>query len=107
LKGKVFRFFPIYGDGPFELRPEGVHYKIYAYAGFKEGHVHLKSLDFEVFLSGVRAKFDGLMGGGVVGSVLNRILNGIGTTLFHRLEPIFHDPIRDALIKQINKMLEV
>jgi hypothetical protein len=97
----------VYGNGPFILRPVGVKYKIFAFAGLKNGHLHMNTLDFQVNIRDLETEFGGLYGGGIIGNVLNRLLDALGTKLFYRLEPEFHNQIREILMKQINKMLEV
>jgi len=106
LNGKAMSFFPIRGEGSFFLRPKNVQCFMTTEIGFANEHLYVKKFDFSLEIGDVYSHFDGLYGGGIVSNILNKVINAFGLTLFDKLEPTFHNQIRNVLIDELNAVLK-
>ena len=77
-------FIPVKGDGQFIINIKSLKFYAHTFLSYddktKEGEdeLRLKDLDIEVRYSDLDFEFKNLMGGGVVGSTINVIINVLG-----------------------------
>jgi len=86
LKGQAIGILPVTGDGDFSIAINGAEISMISYAvmnhnGKNEAEkkkIIVKNLEAQVGYKELDFKFDNLMGGGIVGSTINLVINAMG-----------------------------
>ena len=86
LKGSAIGILPVTGDGDFSIAINGAEISMISYAvmnhnGKNEAEkkkIIVKNLEAQVGYKELDFKFDNLMGGGIVGSTINLVINAMG-----------------------------
>jgi len=114
LKGKALSFIPVEGDGVFVIKIKTL--KFYAHTflsyndkagagGEKEDQLLLKDLDMEVRYNDLDFEFQNLMGGGVVGSTINVIINVLGEEIVKTQKHQIIDALRNGFHSVLTQFL--
>lgn len=107
LEGQAW-IFPIYGKGPFHIHVGGIEVGGQGRLVVQPftGKLSLSNLGFTLALQDFTVKFDGLLGGGELGDVLNEIANAMGLKVFESVEALLHDTLVQAFTEFANFILK-
>ena len=88
LQGSAIGFLPVTGDGNFKITVKNAEFLAITYAVAKSANTDseiptmiLKELDIQMTYDSVDFKFENLMGGGIVGSTANLVINAMGEAI--------------------------
>jgi len=100
--------FPIYGKGPFNIHVGGIDVGGQGRLVVQPftGRLSLANLGFSLTLRDFNVKFEGLLGGGELGDVLNEIANDMGLKVFEIVEALLHDTLVTSFTDFANFILK-
>ena len=109
LNGTALYVAPLSGHGDFSLEADAVKSTISMQLHMtSESKLYIKvdvgEISFDA--SAIKVHFDNLEGGGVVGNLLNEILNLFAMKIFHMVEPMLANSVKSALQQLIDDFLE-
>lgn len=106
LNGKIFKIFPLYGDGPFSVEAFDLVMMGGGSLGFDTArHVQLTSIVMDTNFTTMVVDFENLLGGGDLGDTLNEIVTDLGTLVFNEVKPYVIDILSSSIIKVVNAAL--
>jgi len=106
LNMKIAKIFPITGNGNFHIQLErlGVFAKIcMSTANFQQFEV--RDIDFDISVGKININLENIIDPKLA-PTLNKIVNGYGTFIVNALLPKLKAPLRDAIVKVINKEIK-
>lgn len=108
MDGLAAIIFPIYGNGPFSLDLGNFKISGQGQLGARlNGSLYMRQLDFTMEMETMAIRFEGLLGGGELGEVLNQIINEMGLTVYNQVRAILHDTLMRVMLDFINFSLKV
>lgn len=108
MDGLALLIFPIYGRGPFTIDLGSFKIEAKGQLGARlNGTLFLRQLDFNITLANMTINFEGLLGGGELGDVLNQIVNEMGLTIYNHVMKILNDTLVFVVTEIINFSLKV
>jgi len=107
VEGMALIIFPIYGRGPFSLDIDNFQINGHGQLGARlNGSLVMRNLDFTMEMQSMAIKFEGLLGGGELGDVINEIIQIIGLDVYNTVRAILHDTLMTVMIDFINFSLK-
>jgi len=107
VDGLALAIFPIYGDGPFSLDIGNFKINGRGQLGARlNGSLFMRQLDFTMEMGTMAIRFEGLLGGGELGDVLNQIMNELGLAVYNGVRAILHDTLMTVMLDFVNFSLK-
>lgn len=113
LKGTAIGILPVNGDGDFSIAINGadisaITYMIMNDKGQTEEEkqrIIMKNLEAQVAYKELDFKFENLMGGGIIGSTVNLVINAMGEAIIESQRQMLIELIKKEFHKQVDKLL--
>ena len=113
LKGMAIGILPVSGDGDFSIAINGAEISLISYLIINEKgttedakkKIVVKNLDAQVGYKALDFKFENLMGGGIVGSTVNLVINAMGEGIIESQRQMLINVLQDHFHKYVESWL--
>nr|CAD7610871.1 unnamed protein product [Timema genevievae] len=106
LDGVIGYIVPVWGSGPFTVDLKGLNIRNGTIRlGLESRRLVIKEFTFDIAYDELRLQFDGLVGGGVTGRLVNRLINELADTIMRESKPYVVEAITSAVINNVNDLI--
>jgi len=105
INGNLGGLLPVYGEGRFAAAVKGLSLVGTVVLGSNNSYIYIKTLDVDVTIKSAEVNFEGLLGGGDLGELVNEIISDMIPDLLEELKPTVLPDVIQLILDLANEKL--
>jgi len=106
INGNLGGLLPVYGEGKFVAAVQGLSLVGTVVLGSNNSFIYIKTLDLDVNLASAKVNFEGILGGGDLGDLVNDIISDMIPDLLEELKPTVLPDLIQLVLDLVNEKLD-